>query len=285
MVMELLQTSSRILDVFGHCGTSITTPVMDGHPLPKMIETPNALSPLSKLQIAIQMARSIADLHGHQYGPIVHSDVHSEQWLLDKNNNVVLVDFNRAEPLLWDEENEEYCKFVSGGANGNVRSPEEYKMQHIDEKIDVYSFGMLLYTMLTSKEPYYVDGEEIEDILAEILQENKPIVPEEIRNHSHAEMILADVMDKCIEYDSDKRVNIFTVVSMLEEGLRKNYGSEDMAIEIEWDEIDESEEVEYYYEYYYYDHDTPADEEFKDSNNDQHEEATSTHGELRGRRK
>ena len=284
MVMELLNESNRILNIFGHCSTSITVPLMDGQPLPKMIMTKNALSPLSKLQIAIEMAKAIADLHGFKHGPIVHGDVQYVQWLMNKNNEVVLVDLNRAEPMLWDDVNEEYCKYATGAASGNVRSPEEYMHEQLDEKIDVYSFGMILYTLLTSEEPYYVDGEEIDDILGEIYLENKPIVPTEIRNHSHAEMIMANVMDKCIEYDLKERIDIFTAVAMLEEGLRNNYGT-NQKLEIKWNAtFDEKEHDDDHeeapHEYYDYNYNEPNEIEPLKLQKD-----VSTHNELRRRKR
>ena len=284
MVMELLHKSNRILNVFGHCSTSVFVPLMDGQPLPEMIVTKNALSPLSKLHIAIEMAKSIADLHGFKHGPIVHGDVQYLQWLLNKNNEVILIDFNRAEPMLWDDVNEEYCKYATGQGIGNVRSPEEYMNELLDEKIDVYSFGMILYTLLTSEEPYYVDGEEIDDVLGEIFLENKPIVPTEIRNHSHAEMIMAKVMDKCIEYDLEKRVDIFTAVAMLEEGLRHNYDTNEK-LEIKWNATNDEKEhnednEEATDEYYDYEYDVPDENESLEIQED-----ASTHNELRRRKR
>ena len=253
--MTLLHKSKRILNIFGHCGSSQSVPLMDGYPLAKLIESKDALSPLAKLQIAIQMAKSIADLHGYKYGPIVHGDVQYVQWMLDQNNNVVLVDLNRAEPLLWDEENGEYCKYFTGGASGTVRAPEEYKQELLDEKIDIYSFGIVLYTILTAEDPY----QEVDDMLEEILLMNRPIVPIEIRNRSQAEMIMADVMDSCFEYDLDKRIDIFTAVSTLERTLHKYYGSVEN-IEIEWDVEDSDsgdfeEDDEPIDPYYHYQHD------------------------------
>ena len=152
MVMGFLSSSDRVVDLYGHCGTSVSVAFLeprDRIALSTLIENQSALTSNGKLQIALTMAESIADLHGYkgmkrshyywffiilyyivvhiclfpyyQDGPIIHGDVQYVQWLFDKNDNVILSDFNRAEVMLWDEDSEEYCKYFAGGATGNVR--------------------------------------------------------------------------------------------------------------------------------------------------------------------
>ncbi len=38
-------------------------------------------------------------------------------------------------------------------ANGIWRAPEEYGMEWLDEKIDIYSLGMVYWVMMTRKRP------------------------------------------------------------------------------------------------------------------------------------
>lgn len=242
MVMSLLSTSKRILNLYGHCGASVSVATMDGPSLPSLIEDQSALTAEVKLYIALSMAMSLADLHGHKGGPIVHADVQYLQWLFDENNNVVLVDFNRAEPMLWDEESGTYCEYFVGGALGIVRSPEEYLYEIVDEKIDVYSFGIVLFTLLTGKEPYQDDDNF--DIREAMKAGSKPIVDTEIRNRSDIETIMSTVMDKCLEFDASERIDIFTVVSLLEEFFASKFGPlESVTVE------DLGFKDEYYYTY------------------------------------
>ena len=76
-----------------------------------------------------------------------------------------------------------------------VRSPEEYAERWLDEKIDIYSFGNILFTLLTGKEPY-------EDLLyypseyaKRVTSGNPPRVGLKIRGNSFAEAALAAIMD------------------------------------------------------------------------------------------
>eukprot|EP00558_Chaetoceros_sp_UNC1202_P010095 CAMPEP_0197241594 /NCGR_PEP_ID=MMETSP1429-20130617/7589_1 /TAXON_ID=49237 /ORGANISM="Chaetoceros sp., Strain UNC1202" /LENGTH=222 /DNA_ID=CAMNT_0042701455 /DNA_START=20 /DNA_END=688 /DNA_ORIENTATION=- len=172
--------------------------------------------------MALQMAQAIADLHGYKDGVIIHNDIQVGQFLLDEDNRVKLSDFNRAEPRLWDEEKGEYCKYCLGAAMGNVRSPEEYAQEDIDEKIDVYSFGNILYALLTGLDAYAVEeykGLEIRDLSVEGVL---PHVDLSIRGRSFADAALASVMDRCFEYNPSFRTDIFTVVSLLKDAVVLN---------------------------------------------------------------
>lgn len=75
-----------------------------------------------KLEIALQMAESLADLHGYEGGVIVHDDVQLCQWLRNANGTLKLGDFNRAEMMEWNDEKQQYCKHENGLVNGNVSS-------------------------------------------------------------------------------------------------------------------------------------------------------------------
>jgi serine/threonine protein kinase len=81
----------------------------------------NKLPPATKLRYALEMAESLADLHGHGAGVIVHGDVHLGQWLsVSPDDSLVLNDFNLAKVLSWDSTKGEYCKVRRGRGNGNV---------------------------------------------------------------------------------------------------------------------------------------------------------------------
>ena len=57
----------------------------------------NDLEATTKLEWALQMAESVALLHNHWRGVIVHDDVQPFQWLIADDGNLKMNDFNRAE--------------------------------------------------------------------------------------------------------------------------------------------------------------------------------------------
>ena len=136
VIMEELSTSPRIMEMYSYCGTSIIVKsmpysVLDEITPPKSklwnllpsrrVAPRNGLSPSTKLRYALEMAESIADLHGNDRGAIIHGDIHLGQWLRKSPDDpLVLSDFNLAKVLSWNAQKGEFCKAQSGRGNGNV---------------------------------------------------------------------------------------------------------------------------------------------------------------------
>jgi len=133
LVMERLTSSPRIVDMFGHCALGVITEQLDYDMETTVIPTSgtvddedglkdqydvnpqNDYEPTEKLGLALEMAKSIAELHGFQDGVIVHDDIQLSQFLIDSNGKLKLNDFNRAEVMLFDEEKGQYCRYRNGG--------------------------------------------------------------------------------------------------------------------------------------------------------------------------
>ena len=115
--MSLLITSPYIVDIYGHCGTSVLVQFILGRNIDELLlkeERENntnivLLTSREKLNMALKMARALSELHGYKDGVIVHDDVQYCQYLLGKDDRVYLSDFNRAGPLLYDVVHEKYC--------------------------------------------------------------------------------------------------------------------------------------------------------------------------------
>ena len=139
LVMERLTSSPRILSMYGHCSMSMLVQPMpyeveqyvvpgSGMIKQKELEEFNDVKPMNqfnvseKLGIALEMAESLAVLHGHSEGIIVHDDVQLCQWLRGYDNKLLLGDFNRAEVMEWNEKENRYCRYKNGYVYGNVSS-------------------------------------------------------------------------------------------------------------------------------------------------------------------
>ena len=139
IVAEKLTWSDKIVDIYGYCGTGMINEAMrngdveykasprghryvhkttaDEHgPLVVM----NKLSGTQKLQYALEMSEALAILHSYPGGVIVHDDIQLGQFLLSDDGRIKLNDFNRAEIMLWNEKDEEYCRYRNGEAHGMV---------------------------------------------------------------------------------------------------------------------------------------------------------------------
>ena len=168
IIMERLTKSPRIINIYGHCSSSTMVEVVpiefqevaiygEGFEAPEVIEERNRdgvrpfnnFTSTEKLRFALDMAESLADIHGFEEGVIVHDDVQMCQWLRTPDGRLKLGDFNRATIMSWDLLGGEYCKFNNGEAFSQYRAPEEYAATNLNEKIDIFSFGNNIYAMLT----------------------------------------------------------------------------------------------------------------------------------------
>ena len=168
LVMERLTPSPRIMNIYGHCSTTVATEFVENEIEDKivpyggfdvvniaelrkkevhesksakdveknknrlknkahtteqeMVDNPlllnpsqNNLGPSEKLNLAFEMASSIADLHGFKDGIIVHDDIQLRQWLRSSiDGRLILGDFNRARIMRWNDVDQKYCKFRTG---------------------------------------------------------------------------------------------------------------------------------------------------------------------------
>ena len=70
--------------------------------------------------MALEMAESIAVLHGYEGSVIIHNDIQLQQWLRTEEGTLKLGDFNRATIPDWDIKKNRYCEYSTGAAFGNV---------------------------------------------------------------------------------------------------------------------------------------------------------------------
>ena len=239
LVMERLSGSPRIVDIYGHCALAVATEKLDydvegyiipgsGHPDKKhglndkySVRPQNDYTPTEKLELALEMAQCIAELHGFKDGVIVHDDIQLSQFLIGPDGKLKLNDFNRAEVMLFNEEKGEYCKYKNGGVYGNYRAPEEFSNHRLDEKIDVWSMGNNLYALLTGLWVFY----EIDDdkaIHKKAIDGEISFIDPRYETNSFAEGKMVEIMKRCWVYDPKYRADIFEVVEFLENAVEEN---------------------------------------------------------------
>jgi hypothetical protein len=132
LIMERLTSRGNIISAFGHCGASTMVEavpyeveqyvvVPTAPSVGQQIKGNNMYSPGEKLRMALEMAESLALLHGYEGGAISHNDVQLSQWLRSKRDRLVLGDFHSSRILSWNHEQHMYCPYSTGTVFGNVR--------------------------------------------------------------------------------------------------------------------------------------------------------------------
>jgi hypothetical protein len=247
LITEHLSASKLIVDIYGHCGASIMAEAMPGEidttivPVPEDgdddydighmhqsdldalqktdVHPMNNLTVKEKLDLALLMAESLAELHG---AGIVHGDVDPKQWLKAADGSIKLNDFNNGHLLEWSYEQETYCTYRSKFSGGTHKAPEqlsEDRHQESSRATDVWAMGHGIYALLTGLEPYYRTFSH--STIREMVQEGrKPFVDERYRSRSLIEARLVEIMEPCWEFEAPKRPSIFEIVKHLRETKR-----------------------------------------------------------------
>jgi len=120
---------------------------IDGPNLLQLMElSPQPLSLQRKVNLCLQACAGLAHAHGHR---VIHRDIKLENIMVDSHWSVKLLDFGLAKAL---DENPFQSLFIMG--TPNYMSPEQLKGLFLDERTDIYSFGVVMYRLLTGRLPY-----------------------------------------------------------------------------------------------------------------------------------
>ncbi|KAF8376704.1 hypothetical protein HHK36_031621 [Tetracentron sinense] len=146
-----------------------------------------------RMNIAIQTADALAYLHSSD---IIHSDVKTNNILLDNNFRVKVADFGLSRLFPTDVT---HISTAPQGTPGYV-DPEYYQCYRITNKSDVYSFGVVLIELISSKQAVDVNRHQREINLGN-LAINK------IQNRA-----LHELVDPCLGFESDYAVRRMTTL-------------------------------------------------------------------------
>ena len=128
----------------------IVMELIDGITLKEYMGRRGVLSWNEVTFFSIQIAKALE--HAHSRG-IVHRDIKPQNIMLLRDGTVKVADFGIARHVSKQE------TYNMGEAIGSVHyvSPEQAKGSYIDNRADLYSFGVVMYEMLTGRLPFEGD--------------------------------------------------------------------------------------------------------------------------------
>jgi TolB-like protein len=154
---------------------------------------------------ALQIARGLSA--AHEKG-VVHRDLKPENLFVTKDGHLKILDFGLAKKVEAIAPGEETSAPTGSGHTepGTVMgtlaymSPEQVRGLPVDHRSDIFSFGTILYELLTGKKAFKKDAAS--DTMAAIMRDEPPELSESGRNISLA---LDNVVRHCLEKDRDNR--------------------------------------------------------------------------------
>jgi serine/threonine protein kinase len=151
-------------------------------------------------QIIIDVASALEHIHECGY---MHLDVKPENVIVSRNAAVRVVDFDLAQPIT-----EKPRKVTKNPGTPAYMAPEQLSGQPIDQRVDVFAFGVAAYELLTNQKPF--PGETSAEILRAQTDRSDFLLPRQL--NPDVPVGLERAILKCIEREPDKRYLYLSVL-------------------------------------------------------------------------
>lgn len=186
----------------------ITMEYVSGEDLKSFLRRSGQLAVGTAVRIAKNICEGLSE--AHKFG-VVHRDLKPNNIMIDREGNARIMDFGIARSL--------EAKGITGAGvmigTPEYMSPEQVEGKTIDQRSDIYSFGVILYEMMTGQLPF--TGETNLSIAVKHKTE-KPVPPNELNNQLSEE--LNQLILKCLEKEKKNRYqNVNEILSFFSQYL------------------------------------------------------------------
>ncbi|KAJ1405448.1 Serine-threonine/tyrosine-protein kinase, catalytic domain [Sesbania bispinosa] len=153
------------------------------------------------IAFALDIARGMEYIHSQG---VIHRDLKPENVLINGDFRLKIADFGIACE-------EAYCDLLADDP-GTYRwmAPEMIKRKSYGRKVDVYSFGLILWEMVAGTIPYE-DMTPIQAAFAVVNKNSRPVIP------SNCPPAMRALIEQCWSLHPDKRPEFWQVVKVLEQ--------------------------------------------------------------------
>ncbi|KAK3413730.1 serine/threonine-protein kinase STY8 isoform X1 [Eucalyptus grandis] len=163
----------------------------------------------SLLKVAIDVSKGMNYLHQNN---IIHRDLKTANLLMDENEVVKVADFGVARVQAETG--------VMTAETGTYRwmAPEVIEHRQYDHKADIFSFGIVLWELLTGELPYaYMTP--LQAAIGVVQKDLRPSIPKD------TDPLLVELLQSCWERDPKRRPN-FSEISEILQQIAKKVGEE-----------------------------------------------------------
>ncbi|HET6668872.1 MAG TPA: protein kinase [Pyrinomonadaceae bacterium] len=192
-------------DIAAHDGSPyVVSELLEGETLRKR----TANTPLNQrraIEYALQIANGLAAAHDKG---IIHRDLKPDNIFITNDGRVKILDFGLAKLTQLDGDQIQTdvptrrVNTDPGVVMGTVgyMSPEQLKGHGVDQRSDIFSFGAILYEMLSGRRAFH--GESAAETMSAILKEDPPELSDSNKNVSPA---LERLVHHCLEKNPEGR--------------------------------------------------------------------------------
>jgi serine/threonine protein kinase len=147
---------------------------------------------------------------------LIHDDLKLAQFLLGNNDHIKLNDFSRTKERVWDPLLKRFKVYRNSGRHGDCRSPEEYAEKELTEKIDIFSLGSIMFSLLTGLIPFDEITDE-KEMMDKFMAGKLPFIDPRYKNRDSIERKFVEVMEDCWKFKPEDRPTAVEVARRLEE--------------------------------------------------------------------
>src|SRR4029434_4458590 len=220
-----------IYDVGSHNGSPyVVSELLQGQTLRQRI-TGTSVQQRNAMDFALQISHGMAA--AHEKG-IVHRDLKPDNLFITNDGRVKILDFGLAK--LTGAGNTELSQTSiptrrvdtdPGKVMGTVgyMSPEQVKGRNVDHRSDIFSFGTILYEMLSGRRAFH--GESAAETMSAILKEDPPDLSETNKTVSPA---LERIVNHCLEKNAESRFHSARDLAFALESLSGSTATQTSAI-------------------------------------------------------
>jgi hypothetical protein len=168
----------------------LVTELLDGATLRQELPVPRRKA----LDYARQVAAGMAAAHGKG---ITHRDLKPENLFVTRDGRVKILDFGLAKvDAVGKDENTRTLETAPGVVLGTAgyMSPEQVRGKPADHRSDIFSFGAILYELLSGKRAF--QGDSAVETMSAILKEDPPALED---------LALDRVVRRCLEKSPEQR--------------------------------------------------------------------------------
>jgi non-specific serine/threonine protein kinase len=152
-----------------------------------------------KIQITKSFLEAVEEIHSKRVG-IVHGDIKTNNLLLDKQDNIKLIDFGAS---IFSEENDGLCKTDWNHGTLGYSSPEDTYHNLLGKASDIYSLGVSLIEVWSGS--IWEDGHDFQTCRNEVLRS--------LRLIEKNDKEIGTILRKMVSVNSKKRPNIEKVIN------------------------------------------------------------------------